>query len=179
MIDSLVSVVKESTKKLDHCIVTFHRPSNVDSKQSLEKVVSLVESLPCKTIWPVHPRTKKSLMDFGLYEKLRKNPRVFLEEPKPYIEFVNLVSNSKFIITDSGGIQEEAVFLKTPCITYRSSTERPSTLDSRSNTLSMDLDVIKSRVHNIINGKQEEITVPNLWDGNAAKRIAEILQNYF
>jgi len=179
MIDSLASVIDTNAKKLDHCVVTFHRPSNVDTRQHLEKVVNLVESLPCKTIWPVHPRTKKSLIDCGFYDRVKSNSHIFLKDPKPYIEFVNLVNTSRFIITDSGGIQEEAVFMKIPCITYRSSTERPSTIESGSNVLLMKLDAIKSKVHDIISDNQKEIIVPDLWDGHAAKRIAKILQNYF
>lgn len=179
MIDSLAQVTSTKNKKLDHCVVTFHRPSNVDSKESLKKVVSLVKDLPCKTIWPLHPRTKKSLEKFNLYDSLSQAPFLSLEEPKSYVEFVNLVSSAKFIVTDSGGIQEEAVFLKTPCITYRSSTERPSTIDSGSNTLTMNLESIKNKTQEINRGMHKDIKVPDLWDGNASKRIAKILKNYF
>ena len=98
---------------------------------------------------------------------------------KSYIEFIDLISRAKFIITDSGGIQEEAVFLKTPCITYRTSTERPATIESGSNTLSMDAAEIKQSVFNIVNDSHKEIIVPELWDGFASQRIAEILQKYF
>lgn len=179
MIDSLSNVAKTNIKKLDHCVVTFHRPSNVDTYENLEKIVCLIESLPCKVKWPVHPRTKKSLIDNSLYNRLYHNTEIEMTEPKSYIEFIDLISRAKFIITDSGGIQEEAVFLKTPCITYRTSTERPATIESGSNTLSMDAAEIKQSVFNIVNDSHKEIIVPELWDGFASQRIAEILQKYF
>lgn len=179
MIDSLASVARKKINKEDQCVVTFHRPSNVDSKESLEKIVDLVISLPCVANWPIHPRTKKSLVDFGLYEQLKRNDRVILTGPKSYVDFIDLISRSKFIMTDSGGIQEESVFLEVPCITYRSSTERPSTIESGSNTLTMDKKEIIKKVSEIVEGKNEKITVPQLWDGKASQRISKILKNYF
>ena len=179
MIDSLVKVVKRSSEQLDHCVVTFHRPSNVDSSESLEEIVKLVEDLPCKVMWPVHPRTKNALEKFSLYQRVYDNPNILLTGPKSYVDFINLISKAKCIITDSGGIQEEATYLKVPCITYRTSTERPSTIDSGSNTLSMDRVKITDIVSNIIDGTHKKITTPIFWDGNASIRIAKILQNYF
>ena len=89
------------------------------------------------------------------------------------------MNSDSFVLTDSGGIQEEAAFLKVPCITYRTSTERPSTIDCGSNTLTQDHELIISTIEALKMGNKKEITTPDLWDGNSGSRIAEILVNYF
>jgi len=144
MIDSLV-MVKEKIENLGVCgrfgcrqgeygLVTLHRPSNVDDRQSLETLcrhlVNISKKLPL--IFPVHPRTLGKLKAFGI-SSLNEAKHIHLTDPLGYNEFMNLVINSHLIITDSGGVQEETTFLKIPCLTLRENTERPVTITQGSN----------------------------------------------
>ncbi|MCK9156505.1 MAG: UDP-N-acetylglucosamine 2-epimerase (non-hydrolyzing), partial [Paludibacteraceae bacterium] len=118
-------------------VLTFHRPNNVDEKQSLEKLVriwgAVSERIPL--IFPIHPRTYKNIQKFGLEKLIASYEHLFLIEPLGYLEFIHLVSNSKFVVTDSGGIQEETTYMNLPCLTVRPTTERPVTVWEGSNKL--------------------------------------------
>jgi len=94
------------------------------------------------------------------------------------MDFLNLWSKSKFVITDSGGIQEETTALKIPCFTLRESTERPITIEIGSNTLIKDdYDLLIKGIEDVLNNKYKKSSIPELWDGNTAKRIIEVLKN--
>jgi UDP-N-acetylglucosamine 2-epimerase (non-hydrolysing) len=159
-------------------IMTFHRPSNVDDKTDLEKLVNIwcntSEIIPL--IFPIHPRTLKNIKSFGLQEKMAQHPNLFLTEPIGYLEFINLLKNATFTITDSGGIQEEATYLNMPCLTVRPNTERPVTIWEGSNKL-INVDEIEDEINEILKGRGKKGSVPNYWDGNASNRIVEILSN--
>jgi len=188
MIDSLIDILvitKSSDiletfalKQKQYVLVTMHRPSNVDSETRLVDLVKLLNSISSKqnVVFPLHPRTRKNLERFGLHGKL--NESILLTDPIGYVDFITLLNNSELILTDSGGIQEESTYLGVQCITLRSSTERPSTIEEGTNQLvGEDFNKAEKAVMEIIMGYEKIGTVPELWDGKASERISEILIN--
>lgn len=161
-------------------LMTMHRPATVDNKLELVKLVELIEivSEKYKVIFPIHPRTIKNAKEFGLHDRLIGNSQLICTEPLDYFAFQKLIKNCAFIITDSGGIQEESTYRKKPCLTIRPNTERPITVDEGTNTLlSFDLDILKHYIIQIEEGKYKKGKIPHLWDGRATERIFEILTN--
>jgi len=163
-------------------LVTLHRPSNVDVKENLEKILSLFESIQSDTrfIFPVHPRTRTRIAEFGLAERFDAIKSLTLCDPIGYLDFLKLMDNAALILTDSGGIQEESTWLGVPCITLRENTERPITAEIGTNEvvgLNIPLAVEKSRA--ALNGSAKEGNIPELWDGRAAERIVAILLEKF
>ena len=127
-------------------------------------------------VFPIHPRTVKRLESFGLYERLTSNPKLILTEPLDYYAFQKLIRSSRYVITDSGGIQEETTFCRIPCITLRPNTERPSTLTLGTNTLlPLDVEQISATIGEIEGGTYKKGEIPPFWDGKATERIV----NYF
>ncbi len=186
MIDSLISILpltkssnvleKFAIKQKEYIIVTMHRPSNVDSAHRLSELVKLLNSISSKqkVVFPIHPRTRKSLESFELDKKLEGN--VLLTEPIGYIDFIAMLKESTLILTDSGGIQEESTYLGVQCITLRSTTERPSSIEEGTNQLvGEDFNKAEKAVMEIMNGYEKIGTIPELWDGRSAERISEIL----
>jgi len=163
----------------EYVTVTFHRPSNVDDINKLKKIVSNLINLS-KTytiVFPIHPRTKQMLEKYDLLNLLVKEKNIIITKPLAYKEFMKVIFNSSFIITDSGGIQEEATYLKIPCLTLRENTERPITIDVGTNTL-VNFDNLELYIDKIINKNYKKGQIPLLWDGNTAKRIVEnIIKN--
>jgi len=191
MIDSLVQYKEKSKQstllnELDlnpnqYILVTLHRPSNVDQKENLEKILSIFEgfisNLPI--VFPMHPRTQKNISVFGLKERFDNLPNVKIVDPVGYLDFINLMANSKLILTDSGGIQEETTYLGIPCITMRDNTERPITVEVGSNYLiGLNVEKVISTGNEILSGKMKNHRIPELWDGKAAERIVKILIDY-
>jgi len=163
-----------SLENKQYAVATFHRPSNVDSRQSAEKIIDalrLVASfLP--VVLPIHPRTKASFERFGLLDVLAATPDVQVVEPMGYFDFISLVESCNVVVTDSGGIQEETTYLRMPCITMRENSERPSTISVGTNVLiGKDLDRLMSEMQKITAGEFKRGSVPPLWDGKAAERI--------
>jgi len=158
--------------------LTFHRPGNVDDRESLTKLVNLwgkiSEQIPL--VFPVHPRTYKNILQFGLQPDIDKYPNLFFIEPLGYLQFIHLVSRSAFALTDSGGIQEETTFLNIPCLTVRPNTERPVTVWEGSNKL-IKMDEIVSEVQLIIDGKGKHGVTPKYWDGHTAERIVKMIDD--
>lgn len=186
MIDSLVSYLPkaENSNILDslglenekYILITMHRPSNVDNQDQLIKLFDFFNEVAKfrKILFPIHPRTLKNLETFGIKNKIDKN--IILTEPIGYIDFIKCTKNAELILTDSGGIQEESTFLGVQCITLRTSTERPITVELGTNQLLGDnLEKAKEVTFEILNGKIKSGTIPPLWDGKAADRITEIL----
>jgi UDP-N-acetylglucosamine 2-epimerase (non-hydrolysing) len=185
MIDTLLkSLEKSKTSKVldvlnlqskEYAVLTMHRPGNVDKKEVLESLLNTLSEISekIKIVFPIHPRTKKMIEEFGLQDKLNSFQII---EPLGYLDFLNLNSNAKIILTDSGGIQEEATILKVPCVTLRGETERPVTVEvGGSVVVGQDHDKILSAVNNILGEIITEPRVPELWDGKAAERIVEKL----
>jgi UDP-N-acetylglucosamine 2-epimerase (non-hydrolysing) len=179
MIDSLVRLLPMAAdKKLKglpdrYVLVTLHRPANVDDNHTLKVILGYLLELnsQLKVIFPVHPRTRQRIADFGIDVS-----KLHLLEPLPYIEFLALQRQATVVVTDSGGIQEETTYLKVPCLTLRNNTERPVTVTMGTNVLvGQDGAKLRSELAKVLEGKQKQGTVPPLWDGRAGQRIAEIL----
>ncbi|MCC1498222.1 non-hydrolyzing UDP-N-acetylglucosamine 2-epimerase [Alcanivorax sp. 1008] len=160
-------------------VCTFHRPENVDDEKALtilvDRVLEISELTPL--VWPLHPRTRLRLDSFGLLRNLENSLGVTITEPQGYLEFLNLVSASKFVLTDSGGIQEETSYLGKPCITVRKNTERPITLTLGTNRLlSLMADDFVSQVMRHVKHISEKVLeeIP-YWDSLVSKRISDIL----
>ncbi|MCL4109238.1 UNVERIFIED_CONTAM: hypothetical protein GTU68_063006 [Idotea baltica] len=181
--ENLLLPAKEALKPVgDFALMTMHRPSNVDHAEGLQKIISIISGLPkyLTVVFALHPRTKKNLERFGLFDALANLPNVVLTHPLSYLDFLKLMKETRLVISDSGGIQEETTYLKVPCITFRSSTERPSTVKIGSNTLIAELDVEKvlTTADKVLkNAQVESSQVPALWDGQAAKRVRDILMD--
>lgn len=171
----------------DYALLTIHRPSNVDFKGSLAEIVSaLVEiSKHIPIIFPAHLRTIKNLKKFNLlsfFKQVNINQRekidrgVYLLDPLGYLDFLNLEMHAKFVMTDSGGIQEETTALNIPCLTLRSTTERPITLTQGTNTLVRnEKDKVIKEAMKILENSGKKQNCPTFWDGKAAERIVEII----
>ncbi len=159
-------------------LITLHRPSNVDSAETLEPLIDALLDISKKKrlIFAIHPRTLNNLKQFNLFAKLEKCNEILLTEPLSYLDFLNLTKDADLVITDSGGIQEETTFLNVPCVTLRENTERPVTVDIGSNYLiGTDPDKILSTVDLILSGRGKTAATPDLWDGHAGERIIESL----
>src|SRR3954467_2435019 len=163
MIDSLLRLLPMAAKVPKnglperYALVTLHRPSNVDEGESLKNILqSLIEiSESLDVVFPVHPRTRQRIAEFGLNAK-----RVHLSEPLPYIEFLALQSRAAVVITDSGGIQEETTFLGIPCLTLRNNTERPITVTMGTNVIvGQDIEKLHSELSKVVRGNAKKGTV--------------------
>jgi UDP-N-acetylglucosamine 2-epimerase (non-hydrolysing) len=178
MIDTLVRLLPEAEKARNgmperFALVTLHRPSNVDDPQRLKRICESLLALRdrLEVVFPVHPRTRQRMSEFAV-----DLSRLRLLEPLPYIEFLALQRHAAVVITDSGGIQEETTYLQVPCLTLRSNTERPVTVKLGTNILvGDDLAKIEIEVQRVLAGAAKSGSIPPLWDGRAAERIAEIV----
>lgn len=176
--NNILSELKIEENKF--ALLTFHRPGNVDSKENLDKIISLLRSIQEHTtcVFPLHPRTEQKLMQYDLLQSLQELNNLILLEPLGYFPFQKLISTCAYIITDSGGIQEESTFRKKPCITIRPNTERPSTITLGTNTLT---DWDENHIHQLIsiieNKTYKSGTIPPLWDGESSQRIFQILSD--
>lgn len=161
------------------CAMTLHRPSNVDTKEILSGILEAMEvvgkHLPI--VFAVHPRTRDRLVQFGLGDYVRKQPWLILTEPLGYLDFLQLYSNSRLVLTDSGGIQEETTVLGIPCLTLRHNTERPITVTEGTNRLvGNDRDVIIREALAALGRPATAARAPELWDGNASIRIVDAIE---
>jgi UDP-N-acetylglucosamine 2-epimerase (non-hydrolysing) len=159
-----------------YILVTLHRPSNVDDPGMLLQLLHALGEISelCQVVFPVHPRTRKRIERFQSFHSQQKN--IMLTEPLGYLEFLALQQNAKMVITDSGGIQEETTYLGVPCLTLRENTERPVTVDVGTNRLiGSDLKLLKREAEKVLAGITKPGGIPDLWDGHAGERIAEIL----
>jgi len=169
---------KLGLKKHKYALLTMHRPSNVDDKDSLKRILNALLKISKRipVYFPAHPRTKKHIKLFG-FQKYFSDSNIMLAEPIGYLDFLNLMINSRFVLTDSGGIQEETTILNIPCLTLRKNTERPVTITDGTNTIvGDDTDKIIQEANKIINGKYKQGKTPKFWDGKAAQRIVKILK---
>ncbi len=187
MIDTLVAFQDEIAQNriLDQMnisngnfvLMTIHRPATVDHPEKLLELLKLMEWLLQKVeiVFPIHPRTIQNLKKYNLYERFTQLDKLHFTEPLGYFDFQKLVSACTFVLTDSGGIQEETTFLQKPCLTLRPNTERPVTITEGTNTLVNDWDHLHDLAASILDGTYKKGSVPHLWDGFATQRILKIL----
>jgi UDP-N-acetylglucosamine 2-epimerase (non-hydrolysing) len=154
--------------------VTLHRPDNVDNRDNLATLMAGLETVARRlpVVFPVHPRTRKMLTEF----RLQPAPgiRLLMLEPLGYHSSLCLTENARAVLTDSGGLQEEATFFRTPCLTLRPNTERPITLTLGSNRLTK-FERLLADVGDVLAGPKRVGQVPPLWDGHTAERALEEL----
>jgi UDP-N-acetylglucosamine 2-epimerase (non-hydrolysing) len=158
----------------EYVALTLHRPANVDDPRRLARLFAVFEELhgELPVVFPVHPRTRAAIES-----KLGgRAPRLLATEPLGYLDFLALMADARFVLTDSGGVQEETTALGVPCLTLRDNTERPITVSEGTNTLAgTDPSAIRAEVRKLLAGEGKRGRVPQLWDGRAAERIAGIL----
>jgi UDP-N-acetylglucosamine 2-epimerase (non-hydrolysing) len=160
-------------------VVTLHRPSNVDDPAMLRALCAVLERIAERVplIFPLHPRTRKNLEENHLLNILQGSRRLVLPEPLNYIRFMSLVVNSSFVITDSGGVQEETSYLGVPCLTLRGNTERPITVSHGTNQL-CQWDNLEQKIDELLRCDVRIATKIELWDGKTAKRILADLRTF-
>ena len=161
-----------------YIVLTLHRPSNVDDPQHLVRILKTISYAAgdSPVIFPVHPRTQKSMEA----NSKQHFSNIHFTSAMGYLEFLYLVEKSAGVITDSGGIQEETTVLHVPCITLRTSTERPETITEGTNELiGEDPDVIPLYIEKILSGNWKTGKTPPLWDGKTAERIVSVLYSYY
>ena len=161
-----------------YAVLTLHRPANVDRRELLGPLVDAFEVIQrdLPLVFPAHPRTRARLQEFGLAERIAGLPDFRVLDPVGYLDFLKLMTSAKLVLTDSGGIQEEATILAVPCLTLRENTERPVTIEMGGNQLvGRDPERILKAYRKVASGDVPRPQVPPLWDGKAAGRIVEIL----
>ncbi|MFA5553193.1 MAG: UDP-N-acetylglucosamine 2-epimerase (non-hydrolyzing) [Phycisphaerae bacterium] len=193
MIDTLLANKNKAEKsdileklglsKKGYAVITLHRPSNVDDMANLSKIISSFEVIQndIKLVFPIHPRTRNNIKGTEFENRMNKMPNLILLDPVGYLDFLKLTANAAFVMTDSGGIQEETTILQVPCMTLRENTERPVTITEGTNRLIHNdtNDILKK--YNQIKSSDFEAkgSIPRLWDGKAAERIVEVITSQF
>lgn len=188
MIDSLLGHLKVAERSNiretlglsvgEYAVTTLHRPSNVDDRETFGGIVGALAEVSKRLpiIFPVHPRTRQKLTEFG-FDEMIAGSQVRLIEPLGYLDFLRLYSGAKLVLTDSGGLQEETTVLGIPCLTLRENTERPITIEMGSNVLvGVDPAKILAEAYTSLDGQKRDLQIPLLWDGKTAARICDALE---
>jgi UDP-N-acetylglucosamine 2-epimerase (non-hydrolysing) len=206
MIDTLMSQMKKANEskileKLDlapnsvannsgqtdipFALLTLHRPSNVDHKESFIEILQALKSFDTTMtiVFPVHPRTQKQIVKIQLDDYIRfskdgtiKRGKLNVIDPLGYLDFLCLMKNARIVLTDSGGIQEETTSLGVPCVTIRTNTERPVTISEGTNLLAgLQKEAIIEAIKTQLSKTKEDWRIPKYWDGKAADRIVDVL----
>lgn len=161
-------------------VVTLHRPSNVDDPDTLASLLQVLSEIADRLplVFALHPRTKNNIERFQLSHLINAQ-RMLMLPPQGYLEMLGLMSGSRIVLTDSGGLQEETTALGIPCLTLRENTERPITVEQGSNTMvGRETAAIRHHAAEILAGRGKSGRIPELWDGQAASRIADDLANW-
>jgi UDP-N-acetylglucosamine 2-epimerase (non-hydrolysing) len=161
----------------DYVLITLHRPSNVDNSEKLASIIDALDKISrdARLVFVAHPRTMKNLERFELMDPLSRNPQVDLLDPLPYIDFMNVLTGARMVITDSGGLQEETTFLDIPCLTMRENTERPITVTQGTNEL-VAAAGLPEKVRKILSNDWKKGRCPPFWDGHTAERAVKSLE---
>lgn len=190
MIDSLVAILDRVTREQEfqtlrqfgletksYALVTLHRPSNVDEPESLRSILGYLNRLSkqISVVFPMHPRTTKNVAKFGV--EIDSADRLKIIDSVRYRQFVALQKHARFVLTDSGGIQEETTFLGLPCLTLRPNTERPITITEGTNEL-VDIASAEEQSNRILAGQWKQGRIPDLWDGHTAERIVKAILEF-
>ncbi len=177
MIEASNTPARFDLKADSYCLVTLHRPSNVDTTEALGSVISILENIPCPMIFPIHPRTVKKLSEFGFDERVQRLTRLRLTAPLPYIDFLSLAQSARMMLSDSGSVQGEASFFNTPCLVARENTERPFYLEEGTSALvGRDKALVERYTQEILDGsfKQSTPKVKEIGAGVAEKTVQAI-----
>ena len=161
-----------------YAVLTLHRPSNVDDRAALTHLAGALEELQrhIRVVFPIHPRTWSRMEQFDIWQHVSSMPNMQIVDPLGYVDFIRLVRDSLFVLTDSGGVQEESTALGIPCLTLRENTERPVTVTEGTNRLvGKNRERILSEGLRIIGGERPPGRIPEYWDGFAAQRIVQAL----
>jgi UDP-N-acetylglucosamine 2-epimerase (non-hydrolysing) len=178
MIDTLLKhrekALSLGKRSENYALVTLHRPSNVDDPavfgEILESLREIAEEMT--VIFPIHPRTSKRITEFGF-----DTGKICITKPFGYLEFLNLTSQAKVVLTDSGGLQEETTIMGIPCLTLRNNTERPVTITHGTNMLTgTNRHRILAGFRSVVSGEWRPSGPPELWDGHAAERIVHVIK---
>ncbi|HYE97797.1 MAG TPA: UDP-N-acetylglucosamine 2-epimerase (non-hydrolyzing) [Planctomycetota bacterium] len=164
-------------KPRGYALLTLHRPSNVDREADLRKFADLLDTIgrEVPVVFPIHPRTLASARRFGVWSAPTDGLR--LVDPLGYFDFLRLQRDARFVMTDSGGVQEETTVLGVPCLTLRDNTERPATIRQGTNRLAgTDPAAILRHVRRLLGGDVPPKRVPPLWDGRSARRLVKVLE---
>ena len=165
-----------------YALATIHRPSNVDDEVILNGLLDALEWIQERlaVVLPLHPRTRKRLEESSSLGRVNAMSNLKLSGPLGYLDFVCLTASSKFVLTDSGGLQEETTALGIPCLTLRARTERPITVSVGTNTVvGSDPKRIRNASDQILKGRGKIGSVPDLWDGRASHRVAKVLTRHY
>jgi UDP-N-acetylglucosamine 2-epimerase (non-hydrolysing) len=155
-------------------VLTMHRPANVDSPERFQAMLAAVAAATrgMPVVFPVHPRTAKTIRAFPSVPS-----SLMLVEPQPYLEFNYLVRHAKAVLTDSGGVTEETTVMGVPCVTMRTTTERPETVTVGTNELiGTDPAAIGPALKALFDGKWKKGSIPEKWDGRTSERIVDVLE---
>ena len=192
MIDSLRAALPRAEERKIHealgltkgnyALATLHRPANVDDPVIFGRLLAALGEVAffVPVVLPVHPRTRARLQaDPTLRAQVEAAPQLKLIDPQGYLDFLALTAHARLVLTDSGGIQEETTALSVPCLTLRENTERPVTVNEGTNTLvGRDPALIVPAATAILDGRGKKGRIPELWDGRAAERIADVLVQF-
>lgn len=164
----------------DYGVLTLHRPSNVDAPDTFARILAALETITqtLPVIFPVHPRTRKTIAELGLSDRVASIKNLRLIDPLGYLDFLSLYSAARLVLTDSGGIQEETTALGIPCLTLRENTERPITVELGTNVVvGTETSRIVTAASAALNGSAKRTTqTPPLWDGHTSERILDALE---
>lgn len=185
IVDATLQNLKVARKKCltkfqaNYLLLTLHRAENVDNADRLRRIVNALARINENIVFPIHPRTKKMLKKFKLLGKLQKK-NIHMTEPLGYAEFLSLLHKAKAVLTDSGGIQEEAIVLSVPCITLRTTTERPETVEAGGNVVAgVETGDILKKIKLVLSNEKIYRKMKNarnpFGDGKAGRRIVKIL----
>jgi UDP-N-acetylglucosamine 2-epimerase (non-hydrolysing) len=158
-----------------YAVLTMHRPANVDRPEVFAGLMRAIGRLQREIpfVFPVHPRTRQVIA-----EQREPLPNVIFTEPLGYLDFMKLIGSARFVLTDSGGVQEETTQLGVPCLTMRENTERPITVTQGTNRLvGLDPDKIIAEGLHALTAAGRRHVVPEMWDGHASERILDVLTN--
>ena len=165
-----------------YAVLTLHRPRNVDTREAFSGMLDAFEEVGRRIpiVYPMHPRSRKTLSDAGLLERAEAIPGLMLTGPLGYLDFLELEARARFAMTDSGGVQEETTVLGVPCLTLRPNTERPVTISEGTNRLVGTAPGAIVEAAGTILDEEREVRgrLPELWDGHASERIADVIESW-
>lgn len=190
MIDTLKNLKNRSQKskilkklgleKKKYCLLTLHRQENVDDQEIFENILGAIGDIQrkIKIVYPIHPRSEKIINKIGPQKIIKEFKNLIIIKPVGYLDMIFLTQNSKMVLTDSGGLQEETTFLGVPCLTIRKSTERPITVEIGTNKIvGINKNVIVKEANKIIENAVKNRKIPKYWDGKTAERIIRLINN--